>query len=289
MSGGEKPNSTSTASSEDEQQRSIDVILTRFGKLPAGAAAKIRKRMERSGEPFAISASRLQLVPAVDLEIAGRIAEGSLHECAAAFALHPSLVTLREPRAAAAQEYKALRTRLLTTQTPDKLNLVSVVPAGAAAKAAAAAGNLAAAFAEFGRRVLLVDAALERPMLAKLFSAGRGEGLAALLAGALPFADAVQPTPVRGLDLLGGRAPSGRPQTLLAGPAFAETLARARETYDIVLVLTASGADGQLVWAKTPSALAVAERGKTRSEELKSLQSILRQVGTEILGAVIAG
>ncbi|MEQ1929097.1 MAG: CpsD/CapB family tyrosine-protein kinase [Parvularculaceae bacterium] len=287
--GADSPSNLPTIQEAASAPREIDEILANLGRLSAEASAKIKEHAQRSGDSFAISARKLKLVSAADLCAATAIRDGVLRAEPAAFALHADLVTLRRPQSAAAEQYGALRTRLMTTQAPDKLKLFSVIPSGPGVRANAAAANLAVAFAQIGKHVLLVDANVRRPSAATLFGVPDG-GLVEHLSGARDFDAAVQQTPIERLKLLAAHGPAERPQELLAGAPFRAALERARAEFDVVVVLTAPfgpAADGQFVWAETRSGLIVVRRDDTRAEDLKQLQVVLRQIGTEILGAVV--
>lgn len=269
-------------------RREIDEILIRHGRLGPDAAQRIRERSARTKEDFSIAARRLNLATSSDLEIARAIRDGVLRDEPSAFDLGAELVILRRPNSVAAEQYRALRARLLTTQPAEKLRSVSIIPAGAAAPAEVAAANVAIALAQLGKRVLLIDGDLRRPSLANLLAARRPNAEEDPASADLSFE--FSQTPVAGLVLLAGQAPSLRSQEFLASARFAAMLACARTEYDIVLALTSPfgpAADGQFVWAQTKAALIAARRDHTRTDDLKALHAAVRQVGSEILGAII--
>ncbi|NWG70783.1 MAG: hypothetical protein HXY23_04115 [Parvularculaceae bacterium] len=266
----------------------IDEILAAHGRLSVDAAARIKERAARLGEDFAIAARKLKLLTPADLAIARAIRDGVLQDAPSAFKLGAELVILHRPNSVASEQYRSLAARLLTMQSPERLKGISIIPAGAAVSADVAAANAAVAFAQLGKRVLLIDGDLRRPRLAKLFSAG--PGAPERLADAASMEDALRETVVRGMSLLAGQAPTPRPEEFLASSRFSAMTAAARAEFDIVLALSAPfgpTAEGQFIWAETKSALVVARRDQTRADELRRLQSTLRQIGAEILGAAL--
>lgn len=271
--------------------RSVADILTGLGRLSADAASKIEARSRARGESFALSARKLTLASLADLQIAAAIRDGVLREDGAAFALHNDLVVIRQPRSAAAEQYRSLRTRLLTTNADEKLQTLAIIPAGSEVRAEVLAVNLAAAFAGLGKRTLLIDADLRRPRVARLLTPSAASDLNPLLTGEASLEDALEETAIKRLGLIAARAPNERSQELLSAPPFATLLERARAAFDSVIVLTApfgDAADGEFVWAKTRTAIVAARRNVTRAAQLSALQVALRQIGTEILGAVLA-
>lgn len=267
----------------------IDEILAAHGRLSVDAAARIKERAARLGEDFAIAARKLKLLTPADLAIARAIRDGVLQDAPSAFTLGAELVMLHKPNSVASEQYRSLAARLLTMQSPERLKGISIIPAGAAVPADVAAANAAVAFAQLGKRVLLIDGDLRRPRLAKLFAAGPG-GPPERLADAAAIEDALRETVVVGLSLLAGQAPTPRPEEFLASSRFSAMTAAARAEFDIVLALSAPfgpTAEGQFIWAETKSALVVARRDHTRADELRRLQSTLRQIGAEIFGAAL--
>jgi len=267
-------------------RREIDEILAGCGKLSADAVGRLKERAARTGEDLISAARRLGLATQADLEIARAIRDGVLQDDPSAFGLGAELAVIRRPNSATAEEYRGLRARLVTTQPMTKLRSVCVIPAGADVQAEIAAANIAVAFAQIGKRVLLIDGDLRRPRLGRLMAAAVPQRLC----DAVAIEEAQRATAVEGVFLLAGREPSPRPQEFLASARFSAMIQRARAEFDVVLALTAPfgpAADGQFIWAEAKSALVAARRDHTRADELRGLQATLRQVGAEIIGSII--
>lgn len=89
------------------------------------------------------------------------------------------LVTFTQPNSQAANNYREVVAKLLFSigeSTPYTL-LLSSVGAQSGNDTAAAAGNLAVAFAKAGKRVVLIDAQFHNPLLTKTFKVANREGL----------------------------------------------------------------------------------------------------------------
>lgn len=270
--------------------RDLADILLAHGRIGAEAAARIRETMGKTGRSFAWCAGKLKAARPADIEIALAIRERFLKDDAAAFRLARDLVLLRRPLARQAEQFRLLRTRLATTQSGPRLKGLAVAPAGRGVKGAYVAANLAAAFAQLQRRTLLIDADLRRPALARIFGLAPALGLAACLSQSAEFEEVARPSPVADLWIAAAEESLRDPQPLLAGARLEETLEKARSGFDVVIILTApfgTAADGQFVWAAANSALVVARRDFTRAEELSQLGGVLRQVGADVLGAVM--
>jgi succinoglycan biosynthesis transport protein ExoP len=120
-------------------------------------------------------------------------------------ARHSRDIFRRRPLSPAAESYRYLREHLnpLLTCAPDGGAVLLIAGAQADDGRTTIAANLAAAMAEPGARVLLVDADLWHPSLSSVFDVGRRPGLSDLLAGRACLDEvAVQVTRVPGLRLI---------------------------------------------------------------------------------------
>ena len=118
---------------------------------------------------------------------------------------HPRDVFLRSPVSPAAEAYRYLRENLhpLITAVPDGGAVLLVAGAQPGDGRTSVAANLAAALAESGARVLLLDADLRNPAMSEVFDARRRPGWSDLLAGRASLDEVAVPVPrVPGLRLV---------------------------------------------------------------------------------------
>ena len=91
------------------------------------------------------------------------------------------VVTLSEPKGAASEAYRTLRTNLQYMALQRGLKSLLVTSAAAGEGKTVTTVNLAAALALSGQRVIVVSADLRRPTLERYFGLERGEGLSSWL------------------------------------------------------------------------------------------------------------
>src|SRR3989454_6718663 len=96
--------------------------------------------------------------------------------------------------------------------------------------------NLALAFAEAGRRTLLIDGDVRRGSLHRAVRARRQPGLTDFLAGRAPFEATVQGTPYPDLQFIGAGTRFRDSPELLGSGAMSELLARLRASWSVILV-----------------------------------------------------
>lgn len=150
--------------------------------------------------------------------------------------------------------------------------------------------NLGAALSEMGRKVLLVEADLRKPVLSKFFEIAPRNGLTGVLAGACSLQEAVIETGYENLYILPAGVRPPNPGELVASEEMRVVLEKVRGYADYVLVdappaLAASDAlamapmvDGVLVVGRYE----VAER-----ESARRVAELLGKVDANILGVVI--
>jgi capsular exopolysaccharide synthesis family protein len=155
--------------------------------------------------------------------------------------LDTHLVSLTAPASFAAEQYQGLRLTVERLGRARDLKVLAVTSPAAGDGKTVTAINLAGALARGGdERVLLIDADLRRPTVAKqLAMTDARTGLADVLAGPeLELVDVVQPFGGSNLDVIpAGTARTGISQ-ILRSPRLDVFLAQARQRYGYVVLDT---------------------------------------------------
>mgnify|MGYP001214735449 CR=1 FL=1 len=160
--------------------------------------------------------------------------------------------------------------------------------------------NLASCFARHGKRTLLVDCDLRRPMLHRYFEQQNDGGLLKWFEnGARLDTSAVATLPDLGvlsigenLDLLrsGGRSKS--PTELLESPAFTQLVDRLKKEYDLVVIDSpplGAVTDSLLIAESTDEVVYVCRFNRALRKHIRLYIKALRQGKNEILGVVLNG
>jgi len=173
--------------------------------------------------------------------------------------------------------------------------------------------DLALVYAEAGEAVLIIDADLRRPSIARLLGVEPRVGLAQVLRGEVPLTRAVVPVHGAGtvaaeqngsngavppnavrsrgsIDLLGYGEQVANPLRFLASAAMRSTLTAAARTYDVVIVDTAPllvVADTVPVLEMVDAVLIVARLGLTTRDSAEHLVSLMARVPKANLVGVV--
>jgi len=191
-----------------------------------------------------------------------------------------------------AEAYRVLRSHIEGALPPEDsaiLLLTSAVPGEGKSTTAA---NLAAAFAESGRHVLLVDADFRRPALGRFFKLNGKSCVSRVLRGESGPESQITPSGVENLDLigyqLGGKIPDPRKTT----EGFRALFEWARKNYDRVIVdlpiiMVAPGVTE--VGRAGGSVLLVHRPGWVPAVVLEQIREHLSLAKTRLVGVVLNG
>jgi tyrosine-protein kinase Etk/Wzc len=152
--------------------------------------------------------------------------------------------------------------------------------------------NLATLLAAGGKRVLLVDCDLRRGHLNQYFGLPRGKGLVDIVNGSSTLEETVHRSVLNNLDFVQCGFYPPDPAELLLSNAFTESVSRASENYDIVLldapaILAVS--DTAIMAPVAGSIFLVARYGDTRSGEISESVKRLEQSGASVTGVLLNG
>lgn len=190
----------------------------------------------------------------------------------------------------AAEAYRRIRTSvdLWGLQPPLRLLITS---AGQGEGKSTTAANLAVAFGQTERRVILVDADLRRPHLHQLFGLRNTRGLTSLLVNHEAHAStALRPTAFRNVSLAPAGPSPANAAELLASTRMCKVLDELAKLADIVIVDSPPvlGVSDPVVLAAAGGAvLLVVRAGATRPGPLLRARDALLKTDAVLLGAVI--
>ena len=201
------------------------------------------------------------------------------------------IVTRDEPDSFSSEVYRMIQANLkfLTSDKPPKAILItSSVPEEGKSTVAA---NLAAAIAQLGRNVLLIDADLRRSSQHQLWGVDNRQGLKDIIAGnANPLSAISHPMPK--MSLLTSGVVQSNPLAFLDSPEISDFVARARQQYDLILIDApplAVTADVLTLSKLVDGIVFVTRPGIVEQESADLAQEVLATTGQQVLGMVVNG
>jgi capsular exopolysaccharide synthesis family protein len=193
-------------------------------------------------------------------------------------------------RSSGAEAFRTLRTNLIFSQAAGRLRTLVVTSAAPGEGKSTIASNLAAAFAQQGMRVLLVDCDLRRARQHETFGAPREPGLTQLVLRYARLAEVALPTEVENLFLLPAGTLPPNPAELLGSLRMQEVLAELGQAFDLVLVDTPpvlAASDGAILAAGVDGVVLVVRAGRTVRGAAQQALRQLDAVGARVLGGVL--
>lgn len=204
---------------------------------------------------------------------------------------------------AEAEAFNLIRARLRFFNVDRDVHTIVIASAAPGEGKTTIARHLAEAAARSGCRVLIVEADLRHPTLARHFDVRSGPGMAGVLIGAVSLEDAIHTV---ALEELLGETSGGRtvdvlvagmvlppnPGELLESRAMDVLLARSRSAYDLVVIDTpplTAVSDGFPLLTKVDGIIIVGWVGRTRRDAAERLHETLAGSDVPLLGVVANG
>ena len=220
-----------------------------------------------------------------DLPLLGAIAEISGKE-------YPDkLVAARSPLSPTTEAYRVLRTNVQFSAVDDPLTTIMVTSPGPSEGKSITVANLAVVLAQLGKKVILVDADLRRPVQHKVFHVPNQEGFCnAILEGGPEVMRFVQQTAVDGLHILTAGLHPPNPAELLSSERALRLINTLAAQADVVLFDSPPllvVADASILSSRVGGVILVNDLGNTRRTMARRAVDELKRAHGRLLGLVI--
>jgi succinoglycan biosynthesis transport protein ExoP len=152
--------------------------------------------------------------------------------------------------------------------------------------------HLAARCANSGTSTLLIDADMRRASLGRLLDVPAGPGLVDVLAGEIDLEEALSTVQAGGFHFLSAGSPGRDPSRVLKSNRFSEILARARQSYDLIIIDTPPVlpvADALIIGRWVDGAVMAARFDASRLPLVERANRQLALAGIPVLGVVVNG
>ena len=201
------------------------------------------------------------------------------------------LMPIKQPRSPVAEAYRMLRTNLQFSDIDHPRRVLLMTSCGPLEGKSVTAANLSIVMAQSGKRVILVDADLRRPMQHKVFELEDAFGLTTILLNpSMPLDDVLQATSVPNLRVLTCGPIPPDPSELLSSKRMADVITTLRQVADIVIFDTPPAlvvTDASVLSTRADGVLMVVQAGRTRRTAAKQAKEALVAVGANIVGVVL--
>lgn len=203
---------------------------------------------------------------------------------------HPELVMIDAPKSPPAEAFRTLRSNMRFSALDQPTRLLLVTSAGAGEGKSTVVANLAAACAQAGESVIVIDADMRRPSLHKLYEADASRGLTNVLMGELSLEQALQSTLVPNLRFLPSGPLPPNPAELIDSTRMSELLTEASKLANLVILDSPPAimlTDALLLAGQVDQTLIVAAAGQVTRDAYNEVVRLLTHARGNILGVLL--
>jgi capsular exopolysaccharide synthesis family protein len=200
-----------------------------------------------------------------------------------------------DPKSPAADSFRLLAAGVVR-RPPTPPQVILVTGPGPSEGKSTVTANLAAAFAEVGKKVLVLSCDLHRPTIHGFFGIPNSKGLTDALRvendGHAIINGQRWRTALPNVRLVPSGFVPEKPGELLSSPLMREVIAEAREVADIVLIDTApilAASDATYLFPLVDAVLVVGRAGKTTAEAARRTTELLLRLGAPVVGTALNG
>ncbi len=208
------------------------------------------------------------------------------------------LITFKDPKSPISEVFRTLRTNIQFMNTKKGMKSLLVTSTSPAAGKSWVAANLAVAFAQAGKKVILVDADMRKGRLFSIFEVSPTPGLSNFLSGINSngqesdenILSYVKTTEVDNLYVIPAGNIPPNPSELLVSDLMVEVIEKLQNVCDLVIfdgTPSTMVADSIILSRYVDSTLIVAAYNETKIDELKKVKEDIKNVGGKIAGVIM--
>ena len=203
----------------------------------------------------------------------------------------PEIVVKNSPRSPFSAAYQMLQANLKFLSSDKELKVIVVTSSVPKEGKSTVSANLAVTMAQLGRKVLLVDADMHRPVQHQIWDLPNQLGLSNILVGQAELGKVIKEVMVN-LDVLTSGVMPPNPMAILDSQRMASLIEVFSANYDFTIIDTPSlrvDAEAQILGKKSDGVLLVVRPGVVDSVSATLAKEFLQQSGQNVLGQVING
>lgn len=205
--------------------------------------------------------------------------------------LRRRLMTREDPKSPVSEAYRSLRTNLLYSSTKKEPKSLLISSAGPGEGKTTTVANLAITYANLGKKTLLVDTDLRRPVVHKVFDLNREPGVTTYLSSATDdYKSLVQDSKIENLDIITSGIIPPNPSELLGSARMTQFVKELENNWDIVLFDSpplVAVTDATMISKEIDQIIMVVKVGQTDKKAFTHTLSNLRNVHAPLGGIIM--
>lgn len=199
------------------------------------------------------------------------------------------LIVHEDAKSPIAEAYRTLRTNIQFSKTDGELKTIMFTSSGPGEGKSTTIANTAVALAQSGKKVILMDCDLRKPVQHKIFGK-KNRGLTNILVEELPANEFIQDTQVENLRVLTSGPIPPNPSELLGSRKMQELIDELKTQVDYLIIdapPVIAVTDACVLAAKVDGITLVVNSGSIRPEMAKKAKDLLLKANGHLLGVVL--
>ena len=203
------------------------------------------------------------------------------------------LITREEPKSPISESYRTLRTNILYSQADKKIKSILVSSPSPGEGKTTTVANLSITFANMGKRTLLLDTDLRRPVIHRVFGLKKEPGISHYLSENLEdFDSLIQQTDVENLWVVPAGVTPPNPSELMGSKKMAKLIDRLEKEWDIILLDSpplVAVTDASMISKAIDAMIMVVKAAETDREAFRRAIKSLIAIQVPLSGVVVNG
>lgn len=200
------------------------------------------------------------------------------------------LITHLDPKSPVSEAYRTLRTNLQFSKVEGNIKTMLITSSGPKEGKSTTSANLAIAIAQSGKKVVLIDADLRRPVVHSIFGLDKADGVTNYLMNDISYSKMIKKTIIDNLSIVSSGILPPNPSELISSKRMEELIERLKTDFDMVLFDTPpviAVTDAAILSTKVDGALLVVSAGQTNIDAVIRAKALLDNVNARLLGALL--
>ena len=200
------------------------------------------------------------------------------------------IITLTNPKSPQAEAYRTLRTNIQFSAVDNELKTLLVTSSEKGEGKSTTICNIAVAFAQVEKKILIIDCDLRCPSIHRYFDLSNTCGLSNYLTTRIEVESVIFSTK-EGVDILPSGIIPPNPAELLNSRKFKETVKQLKERYDMILLdcpPIGLVTDAGVIANETDGTLFVVKSHKIDERSVMRSMKLLNNAGAKVIGTVLS-
>ncbi|MDB4859781.1 polysaccharide biosynthesis tyrosine autokinase [Candidatus Marinimicrobia bacterium] len=234
--------------------------------------------------------SILTMIPAIGKQINNKKTKKYSIKNSNVEKLQRRLITHEDPKSPISEAYRGLRTSLMYSKNEDNCNIILVSSPGPGEGKTTTIANLAITYANLGKRTLLIDSDLRKPVVHKVFNVDKTPGLTSYLTQNEKLSSIVNKTDIENLEVVTSGVVPPNPSELLDSKKMTSFIEEIKNEYDVVLFDSPpliAVTDPYVLLKHIKQFVLVVRAGVTERGGLNRVLTAVEQSNLEVTGVVM--